>query len=182
MRNEQEPPAASPPFEPASDQSERWFSKHGVQATVVEYLTQTGWRLRWVGDCVARDRVPGFRLVRAGEPIHDLDAEQDGVRLLVEAVGHPGSLDAGRDGQDTDRVGHPTQGRGRAFARYSDALLTGTLMRNRYLEARIVQAFPAHGLYCTHAPRAYGSPYMRARGVELWMVNKDGTVSEQAQT
>jgi hypothetical protein len=42
------------------------------------------------------------------------------------------------------------------------------------------EAFPAHGLYRTYAPRAYGSRHIRSYLVELWLVNEDGSVMEQA--
>ncbi len=177
-RNGQERPVANPPIESISGQPERWFSKCGVQASVVKYLIQTSWHIRWVGDCLARDRFKAVRLDRDGEPIHDLDAERDGLQLLVEVIGHPGADDSG-DGRPT----FPTQERGHAIARYSDALLSGPAMRRRHPGARFVQAFPAHGLYCTSVPRAraYGALSMRAGEAELWMVSKDGTVTERAQ-
>lgn len=166
---------ASPPTERLWGQSERWFFKCTVQATVVEYLSQDHWQIRWVGDCMARDRIRATRLARDGEPIYDLDAERDGIRLLVEVIGHPGADDSG-DG----RPSFVTQGRGLAVARYSDALLSGPAMRRQHPGARVVQAFPAQGLYCTSVPRAYGGSLMRASEVELWMVGEEGTVIERA--
>ena len=158
-----------------SEQPDRWFSKHGVQTAVAVYLTQSGWQLRWVGDCVARDQVHQLAL----EPEYDLEAERDGVRLLVEAIGHPGSLD-GRDGR-TMRSGLNTQGRHSAFSRYSDALFTAQAICERYPNARVVQAFPAWGMYGTDVARTYGLPVVRDTGVELWMVYDDGSVKEHAQ-
>jgi hypothetical protein len=162
-------------FEPLSEQPDRWFSKHGVQTAVAVYLRQSGWQLRWVGDCVARDQLHQLAL----EPVYDMEAERDGVRLLVEAIGHPGSLN-GRDGR-TLRAGLSTQGRTSAFPRYSDALFSAQAICERYPNARVVQAFPAWGWYRTDVPRTYGLPVVRQTGVELWMVYEDGTVKERAQ-
>lgn len=165
-------------FEPVSDQPDRWFSKHGVQTAIALHLMNSGWQLRWVGDCLERDVGHPEELAWRGEPLYDLDAERDGVQLLVEAVGHPGSLDGPRDGQRAVRPGLTTQGRRHAFPRYSDALFSGPAMRRQYPDARIAQAFPIWGLYRTYVPRAYAQPNMRAMNVELWMVDKDGEVTE----
>jgi len=156
-------------------QATHWFSKHGVLTDVVSYLLQTGWSIAWTGDAVRRDRLYAGFLVLIGEPIHDVEAKRDGVRLLVEAVGHPGSFDGAWDGSKENRSGIGSQQKG-ASGRYSDALWTGPAMRKMHPEARIVQAFPAHGLYRSHAPRAYGSPHMQYWNVELWMVQPDGTI------
>jgi hypothetical protein len=167
--------------DPVRDHSKRWYSKHGVQTVVVAHLIASGWTLGWVGDCLKRDRTNASDLAFIGEPFHDVEAERDGVRLFVEIVGHPGSLDGPRDGQGQVRPGYPTQHRPFAFPRYSDALFTGPVLRGQYPEARIVQAYPVEGLYRTYAPRAYGSTYMRRYSVELWLVNEDGSVEEQPE-
>jgi hypothetical protein len=109
-------------------------------------LIASDWSLRWVGDCQRRDTTHPSKLGFIGEPFHDVEAECDRVRLFVEIVGHPGSFDGPRDGQAQVRLGYPTQGSPVAFARYSDALFTGPLLRGQYPDARIVQAYPEKGL------------------------------------
>jgi hypothetical protein len=161
--------------------STRWYSKHGIQTVVVARLIASGWSIRWTGDSLKRDRTNPADLAFIGEPFHDVEAEGDGVRLFVEVVGHPGSLDGPRDGQAQVQPGYPTQRRPFAFPRYSDALFTGPVLRRQYPDARIVQAYPAKGLYRTYTPRAYGSTHMRRYAVELWLVNEDGSVEEQAE-
>jgi hypothetical protein len=167
--------------DPVRSHATRWYSKHGVQTAVVAHLIASGWSLQWVGDCLKRDRTHPSDLGFIGEPFHDVEAERDAVRLLVEIVGHPGSLDGPRDGQAQVRSGYPTQRSPFAFPRYSDALFTGPALRGQYPDARIVQAFPTKGLYRTYAPGAYGSTHVRRYAVELWLVNEDGKVEEQAE-
>jgi hypothetical protein len=158
-----------------------WYSKDCVQTSVVAHLVETGWTIRWVGDCPKRDRVHSSDLASLGEPIHDVKAERDGVQLFAEVIGHPGSLDGPRDGQERQRSGSATQGRTYAFPRYSDALFTGPAMRERSPDARVVQAYPAYGLYRTYAPRSYGDERIMSYQVELWLVTEDGSVMEHAE-
>jgi hypothetical protein len=181
-RDRREYEAALPPDDPALEHATRWYSKQGVQTIVVEHLIETGWSLRWVGDPLKRDRLHPVDLDDIGEPIHDLEAERDGVELFVEVIGHPGSLDGPYDGQARQEPGFATQGSSGAEARYSDALGTAPELRDRYPDARIVQAYPAQGMYRTYAPRAYGGAHMRRDRVELGMINEDGTVKEHAET
>ena len=178
-RREYEKPLS--PDDRARDHAARWYSKHGVQTAVLAHLTASSWSLQWVGDCLRRDRTHPSDLGHIGEPWHDVEAERDGVRLFLEVIGHPGSLDGPWDEQAPRRPGYPTQGRAYAFPRYSDALFTGPGLRRRFPDARVVQAYPAQGLYRTYAPRAYGGAHMRRYDVELWLVNEDGSVEEQAE-
>jgi len=104
----------SRPFGAVSEPSKRWFSKCEVQATVIEYLLQAGWQLRRVGDCAARDQLKAAQLNYTGEPMHELDAEHNGVRLIAEVTGHPGSLEGAWDEQTPLTAGPGTQRRGRA--------------------------------------------------------------------
>ncbi len=70
-----------------------WFSKHGVLAAALCHLIENGWNVLWAGDSIRSGTWSASRLHLVGEPIHDAEAERDGTRLLLEAVGHPGGSD-----------------------------------------------------------------------------------------
>ena len=93
----------------------------------------------------------------------------DGARSESVTAPSTGRLD-GRPRSRTSkalRLGYPTQGSPVAFARYSDALFTGPVLRGQYPDARIVQAYPEKGLCRTYAPQVYGSTHMRRYAVQL---------------
>jgi len=162
------------PDDPRSMLAANWFSRHGVLVAAVIHLMSNGWDVRWAGDAIRRESRRPFQLRLAGEPIHDAEAERDGAQLLLEAVGHPGGSDIEPYADDVDHPEHLEQRNSFAFARYSDALLTGPWLQKSHPDAIVVQAFPAHGLYRTYVPRAF-STGLQGR-VELWMVQPDGSV------
>lgn len=125
-------------------------------------------------DAIRRDFWLPSQLQLAGEPIYDAEAERDGTRLLLEAVGHPGGSDIEPYADDLDHPEHLEQRNSVAFARFSNALFTGPGLEKANPDAIVVQAFPVHGLYRTYVPRAFN---MGLQGrVGLWLVQPDGTV------
>ena len=75
----------------------------------LRHLFENGWNVTWTGDAIRRDLWHPSRLHLIGEPIHDVEAERDGTRLLLEAVGHPGGSDIEPYADDLDHPEHLEQ-------------------------------------------------------------------------
>lgn len=146
--------------EAASDGTEEdWFTERRVQALVVRHLAGDGWEIRRVADTTSREH--GI----------DIQAVRDRTSLLVEVKGYPGSTYArGERAGQPKRTAAPPQAR----AYFSNAVLTGMLMRNDATDSRIALAFPSMETYRNLARRT-AAP-LAAAGVEVWLVDEDGSV------
>lgn len=147
---------AAQPLEP-----DAWFSERNVKAAVVRHLAGERWHIRRVADTASRER--GV----------DVEADRDGVRMLVEVKGYPASTYA-----RGDRAGQPksTPAPLQARAYFSHALLSGVLMRNDDAEARVVLTFPEMDTYRHLGERAEG-PLSQA-GIEIWLVDESGSLRQ----
>jgi hypothetical protein len=145
--------------EPKGDAPEAaWFWEGNVQAAVVRHLAAEGWHIRRVADTASRER--GV----------DIEADHGGVRLLVEVKGYPAATYARgkRAGQE------PTPAPLQARAYFSNALLSGVLMRSENEDDRVALAFPAMETYSALATRCRGP--LASAGIELWLVDDSGGV------
>lgn len=136
-----------------------WFWEGNVQAAVVRHLAAEGWHIRRVADTASRER--GV----------DVEADRDGMRLLVEVKGYPAATYARgkRAGQP-----QPTPAPLQARAYFSNALLSGVLMSGDHEGARVALAFPAMETYRALAERSQAA--LGRAGIELWLVEEDGSV------
>jgi hypothetical protein len=140
---------------------DEWFWEGNVQAAVVSHLAATGWRIRRVANTATSEH--GV----------DIEADRAGERLLVEVKGYPGSTYA-----RGERKGAAKTGRVGAQARtyFSNALLSGLLMRAEAEGARVALAFPGVPTFENLGRRVVGP--LTAAQIEVWLVAEDGTVTE----
>jgi Holliday junction resolvase-like predicted endonuclease len=131
---------------------------------VVAFLASTGWRVRSVADTAARQR--GV----------DVLADRGQETVAVEVKGFPG-----REYADPARAGErkPTQPSTQAKHWYAEAVLAAMLTRSRRPQARSVIALPRFRRYQDLYDGTAGS--LARSAIELWWVNKDGTVAPAAQ-
>ena len=154
--------APNPKSEEKTDSQEQgWFWEGNVQAAVVRHIASQGWHIRRVADTQSREH--GV----------DIEADLDGVSLLIEVKGYP---------SDRYRTG-PNEGQKKSFgvgaqARtyFGNALLAGVLMRSDSPDARVVLAFPAIETFATLARRSI-LPLTKS-GIEVWLVSEQGAVTE----
>lgn len=143
---------------------EEWFWEGNVQSSVVRHLVEKGWSIRRVANTATSE--------------HGVDVETDrlGERMIVEVKGYPGGTYL-----RGDRRGQPKNWHVGAQARtyFSNALLSGMLMRGDEQDARVVLAFPDVPTYRSLAQRV-AVPLAHAR-IELWFVAQDGTVAEPVE-
>jgi hypothetical protein len=142
---------------------DEWFWEGNVQAAVVSHLASRGWRIRRVANTAASEH--GV----------DIEADRGGERLVIEVKGYPGSTYA-RGARKGDPKTTPAAAQARAY--FSNALLSGLLMRAETGETRTVLAFPDVATY-THLGKRVAGPLATA-GIELWFVAEDGAVTETA--
>ncbi len=130
-----------------------------MQSAVVRHLAADGWHIRRVADTASRER--GV----------DVEADRDGLRLLVEVKGYPAATYARgkRAGQ-----AKPTPAPLQARAYFSNALLSGVLLASEDDGARVALAFPAMETYRALAERSHQT--LGRAGIELWLVDEDGSV------
>jgi hypothetical protein len=136
-----------------------WFWEGNVQATLVRHLVNDGWRIRRVADTHSREH--GV----------DIEADRNGVTLLVEVKGYPSAtyLKGPNEGQKKN-FGVGAQAR----TYFGNAVLTGLLMRSDNSDARVVLVFPALETFRALARRS-ALPLDRA-GIEIWLVDDSGQV------
>jgi hypothetical protein len=129
---------------------------------LVAHLARTGWSIRRVADTAS------------SEHGHDIDAVKDDERLLIEVKGYPTSTYARgpRHGQERAAGSLGAQAR----THFSNALLSGCVMRADNVDARIAIAFPAMETYTALARRV--RPVLLSAGIELWIVSHGGEVQE----
>lgn len=158
-------PAGEAAPTPAEDEvlsaTDEWFWEGNVQATVVNHLVASRWQIRRVANTATSEH--GV----------DIEAERDGRRLLIEVKGYPGTTYA-RGVRKGERKTTSAVVQARAY--FSNALLSGLVMRAENAEADVVLAFPAFATYERLARRVYGP--LSTAGIALWLVASDGTVVE----
>jgi hypothetical protein len=142
---------------------DEWFWEGNVQAAVVSHLAGTGWRIRRVANTATSEH--GV----------DIEADRQGERLVIEVKGYPGATYARGERKG---VAKATPAAAQARAYFSNALLSGLIMRAESTDARTVLAFPAVATYTTLARRVAGP--LTAAGIAVWLVAEDGVVTEQA--
>jgi|GEM_PF-1949635 len=144
---------------PLSDDGHEWFWEGNIQAALVRHLANDSWRIRRVADTHSREH--GV----------DIEADRNGVSLLVEVKGYPSAtyLKGPNEGQKKS-FGVGAQAR----TYFGNAVLTGLLMRSDNAKARVVLAFPALETFQTLARRST-NPLGLAR-IEIWLVEDDGQV------
>jgi hypothetical protein len=141
---------------------EDWYWEGHVQSLVVSHLARTGWSIRRVAD------------TESSEHGHDISADRAGERLLVEVKGYPTSTYARGERRGQTRNAGSLGAQARTY--FSNALLSGCVMRSEDRNARIALAFPAKETFSALAQRV-GSVLLDA-GIEVWLVEEDGTVEE----
>ena len=140
---------------------DEWFWEGNVQAAVVSHLAQHGWQIM---------RVAGTASSEHGV---DIEASRDGTTVLVEVKGYPGSTYA-RGERKGEAKSSPPATQARTY--FGNALLAGLLMRSESADDRVVLAFPDMATFSNLARRV-AAP-LAAASVEVWMVSKDGSVTE----
>jgi hypothetical protein len=140
---------------------DEWFWEGNIQAAVVTHLAATGWRIRRVADTASSEH--GV----------DIEAERDGERLMIEVKGYPSSTYARGERKGTAK---PASVGAQARTYFSNALLSGVLMRAEGPAARVVLAFPDVPTF-SNLGRWVAGP-LAAAGIEVWLVSEDGTVTE----
>jgi hypothetical protein len=152
-------PAADP--EPAATGRESWSWEGNVQSLVVAALSARAWRIRRVADTHSREH--GV----------DIEADQDGIRLLVEVKGYPSTsyLSGDKEGEQKSPAGLGAQAR----VHFASALLSGHLLRAEKPDARVALAFPAMPTYLNLVERLRDS--LNAAGIELWTITENGGLS-----
>jgi hypothetical protein len=131
---------------------------------VVSYLAKTGWSIRRVADTAS------------SEHGHDVDAVKGDERVLIEVKGYPTSTFARGSRQGQVRAAGSLGAQARTY--FSNALLSGCVMRAENADSRVVIAFPAMETYTTLARRV--APVLLTAGIELWIVDEVGDVQEGA--
>jgi hypothetical protein len=139
---------------------DEWFWEGNVQASVVSHLATTGWRIRRVAN------------TSAGEHGVDIEADRQGERLVIEVKGYPGTTYARGERKGAAKT-TPAAAQARAY--FSNALLSGVLMRTDVTDARVVLAFPDVPTYANLGRRA--SAPLTAAGIEVWLVARDGVIT-----
>lgn len=140
----------------------QWSWEGNVQASLVRTLAAKGWSILRVADTASREQG------------HDIVAERAGIQLLVEVKGWPSTHYArGAKQGEAKTYNQATQGR----AYFSNALLSGLLMRADNPDAHVVLAFPAVTTFENLARRV--GPTLRKVNIELWLVHEDGHVTVQ---
>ena len=158
-------PSSSPPFRPTETQTPTdWYWEGHVQSLVVSHLARTGWSIRRVADTAS------------SEHGHDIDAVKGGERVLIEVKGYPTSTYARGSRQGEVRAAGSLGAQARTY--FSNALLSGCVMRAENSDSRVVIAFPAIETYATLARRV--GPVLLSAGIELWIVDQEGEVQERA--
>ena len=143
---------------PAHD--EEWFWEGKVQAKLVSYLAAAGWRIRRVANTAT------------GEHGVDIEADRPGERRVIEVKGYPGSTYARGERKGAAKS---TSVAAQARTYFSNALLSGLLMRSEDSNARVVLAFPDVPTFSSLGERV-AAP-LRAAGVEVWLVRENGEVT-----
>jgi hypothetical protein len=134
---------------------EEWFWEGNVQAMVVGYLAGSEWRIR---------RVANTASSKHGV---DIEADRQGERLVIEVKGYPGSTYARVERRGEAKI-TPAAAQARAY--FSNALLSGLVMRSEIPEARVVLAFPAITTFSNLGQRVAGP--LAGPGIEVWFVTR----------
>jgi hypothetical protein len=129
---------------------------------LVAHLARTGWSIRRVADTAS------------SEHGHDIDAVKGDERVLIEVKGYPTSTYARGSRQGEVRAAGSLGAQARTY--FSNALLSGCVMRAENADSRVVIAFPATETYATLARRV--GPVLLSAGIELWIVDEEGEVQE----
>lgn len=138
---------------------DEWFWEGNVQAAVVSHLAATGWRIRRVANTATSEH--GV----------DIEADRQGERLAIEVKGYPGSTYARGERKGLPKT-TPAPAQARAY--FSNALLSGLVMRSENSDARVVLAFPDVPTFNNLGTRV-ATP-LAAAGIEIWLVGEDGNV------
>lgn len=149
----------------ATDYDEEWFWEGNVQASVVNHLAATGWKIRRVANTATSEH--GV----------DIEADRPGERLVIEVKGYPGSTYARGDRKGKAKT-TPAAAQARAY--FSNALLAGLLMRAETPSARVALAFPDVPTF-NNLSRRVEAP-LAAAGVEVWLVRQHGEVIQPPPT
>ena len=138
-----------------------WFWEGNIQAALVRHLAADGWRIRRVADTHSREH--GI----------DVEADRNGISLLVEVKGYPSATyrNGPKEGQ---RKNFGVGAQARNY--FGNAVLSGLLMKSDHEGARVVLAFPTQKTFRGLARRA-GGPLLNA-GIEVWLVDEDGYITE----
>jgi hypothetical protein len=134
-----------------------WFWEGNVQANVVAYLVENGWSILRVAD------------TKSSEHGIDVSAQRGDVRLLVEVKGYPSKTYARGEKAGQPKLTPPAL---QARQYFSNALLSGHLLRSENPTARVVLSFPKLGTFSGLAQRIWRSLY--ESGVEVWLIDESG--------
>lgn len=138
---------------------DEWYWEGNVQAAIVRHLAAAGWHIRRVAETATRE--------------HGVDVEADraGQRLLVEVKGYPSAVYARGERQGQSKS-TPAPLQARMY--YSNAVLTGLILRAEHPDAQVVLAFPDFQTYGTLARRTIKP--LSSAGIDVWTVDVSGTV------
>ncbi|MBY5162107.1 DUF7669 domain-containing protein [Salsipaludibacter albus] len=146
--------------EPVTDHRAEWSWEGNVQSSVVAHLSAEQWKILRVADTHSREH--GI----------DVQAKRRRTQLSVEVKGYPSSVYARGPKAGQPKV-HNLASQARAY--FSDALLTGLVMRGDDSNARVVLAFPRFTTYENLAARTIAP--LASADIEVWFVDEGGTVT-----
>lgn len=138
---------------------DEWFWEGNIQAAVVSHLARKGWLIRRVASTASSEH--GV----------DIAAARGADRLVLEVKGYPGTVYARGEKQGESRFGSVGA---QARTYFSNALLSGLLMRTDHPRSSVALAFPGVTTYSALAGRV--AQPLADCGVAVWLVSEDGTV------
>jgi hypothetical protein len=105
----------------------------------------------------------------------DIEADRSDERLMIEVKGYPGRTYSPGERKGAAKT-TPAAAQARAY--FSNALLTGLLMRAEAPGARVVLAFPDVPTYSNLGIRVTAP--LNAATIEIWLVREDGEVTHSS--
>ena len=136
-----------------------WFAEADVQAAVVSFLSDTGWRIVSTADTASKER--GV----------DVVAERAGGTIGIEVKGFPSRSYADPRRAAQKKPTNPSTQAGHWFAQ---AVLAAMRLRGKHPEWRSVIALPWFSRYESLHSETSGS--LTAAGIDVWWVHPDGRV------
>ena len=157
-RPTQEPTSTSE-FPMHTEPQSEWFWEGNIQAAVVSHLASEHWSILAVADTESR------------ESGADVRAKREGQTLWVEVKGYPSSFYA-RGPKRGQRK--PTTPATQARTWFSNALLTGVLLRSEYPDDLVWLVFADFQTYASLARRI--NRLLNRNGIEVRLVDEQGSL------